>query len=293
MSMPCRITLFKPVLILFILNAGTSWTTANSLDSLVLPLWSGVAPGSEGRSHEAELAKDWWVKNIHSPSLTAYFPDPALANGTSVIICPGGGHRELVFNAEGVDAAKFFNRLGITAFILKYRLAREEGSPYQLDVHVPMDAWRAVRLVRHKAKEWRLNPERIGLMGFSAGGEVVASIAYKNGQGDAGLPDPVDRENGKPSFQILVYPGPLWIPASLPGDAPPAFMVTAIDDACCSGTVLKLLSLYHAAHLSAEAHIYAQGKHAFNMGQRSTLITLKTWPQRLADWLQDNGYLTR
>lgn len=267
---------FYPLLVFFLLSLRPLPAYTQSTDSLVIPLWPEGAPGSAGRAQEEELAKDWWVKNIHRPSLTGFFPDPNIANGTSVIICPGGGHSALVFNAEGVDAAKFFTRLGVTAFVLKYRLAREEGSPYQLDVHVPMDAWRALRLVRSRAQEWRLNPARVGMMGFSAGGEVVAAIAYQNGQGPVQAPDPIDRQNGKPSFQILVYPGPLWIPTSLPADAPPAFMVAAIDDACCSGPVIQLLNLYHAAHLPAEAHIFAQGKHAFNMGQRSTLISLKT-----------------
>src|SRR5690606_24065900 len=146
----------------------------------VFPLWEDGAPGFEHLKDQPEKAKDWWVKNIHNPSLTAYFPEKEKANGTAVIICPGGGHKELVFDAEGRDAALYLNTLGITAFVLKYRLAREEGSPYELGIHSREDALRAVRTVRNNAKKWGLDVNKIGMLGFSAGGEVVASVAYEN-----------------------------------------------------------------------------------------------------------------
>lgn len=256
-----------------------------------IPLWADGAPGFEDRRDEPEQAQDWWVRNIHNPSITAYLPPADKATGAAVIICPGGGHRELVFDAEGRDAAVFLNSLGVAAFALKYRLGREEGSPYAVDVHPREDAYRAMRLVRSRADEWRIDPRRIGMMGFSAGGEVVAMVAYSSGDGDPSAPDPVDRFNGRPDFQILIYPGPLGIPETVPADAPPAFLLAAIDDPCCAEPTIDLLQKYHAAGVPAEAHVFARGGHAFNMGQRSELITLKTWPQRLADWLADNGYL--
>lgn len=256
----------------------------------VIPLWEGGAPGFESRRNEPEQAKDWWVKNIHNPSLTVFLPPADIANGTAVVICPGGGHSQLVFDAEGKDAALFFNKLGVAAFVLKYRLAREVFSPYTLDVHVPQDAYRAMRLVRSKAKTWNLDPHRIGMMGFSAGGEVVAFVAYAKGDGDPAAKDPIDRENGKPDFQILIYPGPLGIPETVPPDAPPAFMLAANDDVCCAGPIVNLLTRYRAAKVPVEVHLYSQGKHAFNMGQRSELNSIKTWPARLEDWLKDNNF---
>jgi acetyl esterase/lipase len=256
-----------------------------------IPLWPKGAPGFEDRRDEPEEAKDWWVRNIHNPSITVYLPPAEKATGAGVVICPGGGHRELVFNAEGHDAAVFLNSLGVAAFVLKYRLAREEGSPYDLDKHPREDAYRAMRLVRNRATAWKIDPNRLGMMGFSAGGEVVAMIAYASGEGDPKAADPIDRLNGKPNFQILIYPGPLGIPEVVPADAPPAFLLAANDDPCCATPTINLLQRYHVAKVPVEAHIYAQGSHAFNMGQRSDLKTLSTWPQRLADWLADNHFL--
>ena len=197
-----------------------------------------------------------------------------------------------MFNAEGVEAAAFLNRIGVAAFVLKYRLVREENSPYKFD-HVKQDAYRAMRLVRSRAKEWGVDVNRLGMLGFSAGGEVVAMVAYGDGNGDKNAKDPVDRENGKPDFQMLVYPGPSFIPETISTDAPPAFLLAANDDPCCSGSVVEILNKYRAAKVPIEVHLYTQGNHAFNMGNRSQLNSIKTWPQRMADWLGDNGYLKK
>ncbi|HTJ52454.1 MAG TPA: alpha/beta hydrolase [Cyclobacteriaceae bacterium] len=259
--------------------------------SFVVPLWQQGAPGFESRRGEAELAKDYWVKNIHNPSLTVFLPPASKANGAAVVICPGGGHRELVFNAEGVDAAKFFNSIGIAAFVLKYRLAREPGSPYTIEQHVKQDVSRAMRLVRSRAVEWKVDPTRLGIMGFSAGGEVVALIAYGNGTEGSDQNNAVDKMNARPDFQILIYPGPLGIPTVVAPTAPPAFLLAANDDMCCSGPIVDLLVNYRKAKLPIEVHLYNQGSHAFNMGKRSTLKSISSWPQRLGDWLSDNGYL--
>ena len=258
---------------------------------LVLPLWPNGAPGFEGRRNEPEQARDYWVKNIHNPSITVFLPPAGKATGAAVVICPGGGHRELVYNAEGVEPARFLNSLGVAAIVLKYRLSREEGSPYRLDTHPRQDAYRALRLVRSHAREWGLDPARVGMLGFSAGGEVVATVAYADGHGDPRAPDPVDRLNGKPDFQLLIYPGPLGIPAAVDATAPPAFLLAANNDVCCSGPVVQLLAAYRQAHVPVEVHLYAQGSHGFNLGQRSQLASLNSWPQRMADWLADNNIL--
>jgi acetyl esterase/lipase len=115
-------------------------------DSLVIPLWKNGAPGFENKKNEPEEAKDYWVKNINNPSITVFFPPPEIANGTAVLICPGGGFRLLVFKSEGLDPAKYLNKLGITAIILKYRLPREPNSPYSLDnnrlkMHIALCDW--------------------------------------------------------------------------------------------------------------------------------------------------------
>jgi acetyl esterase/lipase len=258
------------------------------LDSLVLPLWKNGAPGFENRKNEPEEARDYWVKNIHNPGITVYFPRADIANGTAVVICPGGGHRLLVFKSEGIDPARYLNKLGIVAIILKYRLAREPNSPYSLDKQPQEDAYRAMRLVRSHCKEWKIDSSRVGMLGFSAGGEVVDVIAFAAGNGNATASDPVDRLNGKPDFIIQIYPGPLNIPDSVPHNAPPAFLLAANDDTCCSVTVIRLLEKYRQAKGTVEAHILEHGDHGFNMGYRSSLQSVKTWPLLMTNWLLDN-----
>jgi acetyl esterase/lipase len=256
-----------------------------------VPLWPKGAPGYESRRNEPEEAKDYWVKNIQNPSITVYLPPKAKATGTAVVICPGGGHRLLVYKAEGSDAAAFLNSIGVAAFVLKYRLFREEHSPYTLDKDVRQDAYRAMRLVRSRAAEWGIDTGRVGMLGFSAGGEVVALVAYAPGKGDPNAADPIDRLNGRPNFQMLVYPGPLGVPDKVPADAPPAFLIAANQDTCCSVPIVHLLERYREAKVPVEAHILSQGNHAFNMGARSNLQAIKAWPQRLADWMADNQLL--
>ncbi|MDB5120441.1 MAG: 1,4-beta-xylanase [Sphingobacteriales bacterium] len=278
------------VLILFLGFIQLSFAQSKPL---VVHLCEKGAPGFENRKNEPEEAKDYWVKNIHNPSIAVYFPAKEKANGSAVIICPGGGHRILVYNAEGVEAAEYLNNLGVTAIVLKYRLAREENSPYDLNKHPQQDAYRAIRLVRSRAKEWGIDTNRVGMLGFSAGGEVVASVAYGSGKGDPTAKDPIDRLNGKPNFQILVYPGPLGVPEVVPADAPPAFMLAANNDECCSLPVVSLLQKYRTAKVPIEVHIYAKGAHAFNMGSRSEFSSLRAWPQRMADWLLDMNFLSK
>src|SRR5262249_53174652 len=142
-------------------------TTVRADEPQVVPLWPNGAPGFEARREEPEQAKDYWVRNIHNPSITVFLPPKEKATGAAVVICPGGGHRELVFNAEGADAARYLNSIGAAAFALKYRLGREQGSPYKIETHAREDGLRAMRLVRSRAKEWSIDPARVGIMGFS------------------------------------------------------------------------------------------------------------------------------
>jgi acetyl esterase/lipase len=273
------------------LGAVTISLSLAAQDSIgVFPLWPKGAPGFENRRDLPEQAKDYWVKNIHNPSIQVYLPPKNKATGAAVVICPGGGHRLLVYNAEGRDPALFLNKIGVAAIILKYRLFREDSS-YSFEKDIRMDAYRAMRLVRSRAREWGIDTGRVGMLGFSAGGEVVELIAYDPGRGDPLAPDPIDRLNGKPDFQLLVYPGPLGVPQTIPKDAPPAFLLAANDDPCCAVPVVKLLEKYREAKVPVEAHIISGGNHGFNMGDRSNLQAVKTWPQRMADWMADMGLL--
>ena len=256
----------------------------------VIPLWPNGAPGFENLKDIPEQAKDYWVKNINNPSLTVFLPAKGKVNGAAVVVCPGGGHRLLVYNAEGVEAAKFLNDLGITVFVLKYRLGRDTNSPYKIEVHARADGLRAMRLVRSLSGQYGLDTNRIGMMGFSAGGEVVDMVAFDQGSAQPIVTDPIDQLDAKPNFLIQIYPGPLFIPDKVPANAAPIFLLAANDDLCCSPSIIRLLQAYRAAKVPVEAHLLAKGDHGFNMGNRSKLKSVNTWPQRLADWLDDNNY---
>jgi acetyl esterase/lipase len=182
----------------------------------------------------------------------------------------------------------YLTNFGIAAFALKYRLPRETNSPYSLPKHAREDGQRAMRLVRSHAKEWGIDPNRIGIMGFSAGGEVASLVTYSPGEGDPNATDPIERLNASPNFQIMIYPGPLGIPETVPTNAPPSFWLAANDDRQPARTISEMLPKYRAAKVPIEVHLFAKGGHAFNMGTRSKLTTIKGWPSRLADWLTDN-----
>src|ERR1700761_4584625 len=229
---------YLKLILCLVIFPATLWAQT---EPTVIPLWPNGAPGFENRKNEPEQAKDYWVRNIHNPSLTVFLPAKDKANGAAVVVCPGGGQRLLVWTAEGIDPAKYLANLGFTVFVLKYRLGRDTLSPYKIEVHARQDGLRAMRLVRSKAAEYNLDPNRIGLMGFSAGGEVVDMVAFGPNNPDPSAPDPIDRQNAKPNFLIQIYPGPLFVPDQIPADSPPAFLLAANDDACCSISVMKLL----------------------------------------------------
>jgi acetyl esterase/lipase len=232
------------------------------------------------------------VRDINNPTLTVFLPPKEKANGTAVVVCPGGGFTNLVYNSEGKDAAAFLNSLGVTAFVLKYRLFRQPGSPYGME-NVKEDIFRAMRLAKSLAGTYHLDTARLGVMGFSAGGEVAGWVSYHFRESHAPHPDRVDALSARPAFQVLIYPGPLVVPDSVSADAPPSFLLAANEDACCSEPVVRLLQLHRKAKVPVEVHLYQNGAHAFNMGKRSEYITLKNWPQRLAEWMEDDGWLKK
>ena len=290
---PNHTTIMKILLLNVALLLAALPLTAQAQDApKVIPLWEKGAPGFEDRRDEPEQAASYWVKNVHNPSLTVFLPSKDKATGAAVIVCPGGGFKELGFNGEGVAPAQFLTNLGIAAFALKYRLPRETNSPYSLPKHAREDGQRAMRLVRSHAKEWGIDPNRIGIMGFSAGGEVASLVAYSPGDGEAKATDPIDQLSASPSFQIMIYPGPLGIPEVIRTNAPPSFWLAANDDRQPARTIAEMLPKYRAAKVPIEVHLFAKGGHAFNMGNRSKLVTVKRWTNRLADWLADNVLVT-
>ena len=282
--MKLKLKFFMPVLLLPLMAMAQP-------KPQVISLWEKGAPGFEDRKDIPEQAKDYWVRNINNPSVTVFLPPAGKSNGCAVVVAPGGGFRELVFHAEGEQVAEFLNPLGVTVFVLKYRLPAEKGSPYSLD-NVKQDAYRAIRLVRSRAGEFQIDPNRVGMLGFSAGGAVVMMVAYDKGDGDPKAADPVDRLNGRPDFQMMVYPGGNP-PSIVPPDTPPAFLICANDDEYgCDKVTLDLLEKYRNAKVPVEAIFFARGKHAFNMGDRSAYAAIRNWPQRMAEWMGDSGFMT-
>ncbi|MEO7276449.1 MAG: alpha/beta hydrolase [Sphingomicrobium sp.] len=256
----------------------------------VVRLYPDGAPGSQSRRNEPEQAQDYWVKNIHDPTLTVYRADPAHASGASVIIFPGGGHSLLVFANEGAKGAEVLNRMGITAFVLKYRLAREPGSTYTIEGDAAGDASRSVKWVRAHAAQYGLDPRRIGVMGFSAGGELASLVANYPTEYAKAPRDALSNVSARPDFQILVFPGPLAVKSAIRPDAPPAFLVAGSRDECCGPPTVALYELLTNAKVSAELHMYAKAGHAFNIDETNRISVLH-WPDRLFEWMSDSGLL--
>lgn len=269
-------------------------TALGRQEPLVLPLWPNGAPGSESRKSEPETKPhNYSIANIYNPSITVFKPTEGAANGCAIVVAPGGGHRELVYGAEGVEPAKFFNKLGITAIVLKYRLFRETGSGLTFEKDNRADAERAMRLVRSHASEWGIDEHRVGFIGFSAGGETLSIVTFQGGLGSATAPDPIDRLDSRPDFAMWIYPGGLGIPTTPLKNPPPGFLLTANDDDSHTKAVMQIANMYRDAKASLELHVLASGGHGFNLGQRSKLASVKTWPTRLSDWLSDQGFLQK
>ena len=147
-------------------------------------------------------------------------------------------------------------------------------------------------LIRTRAAEWNLDTNRIGVMGFSAGGEVAAMLIYSPTAGDPDSKDPVERLDCHSDFQIVIYPGPLGIPEQIPSNAPPAFFVVANDDNSHVGPVLAQIEKYRQVRRPVEVHLYARGGHGFNLGRRSKYSSIKGWPQRMTEWMEDSGFIS-
>ena len=252
----------------------------------VIPLWEQGPPGFESRKNEAEVVDKGAITNIHNPSITVFLPEAGKATGVGVIVAAGGGLARLGFQGEGIEPARLLADHGFAAFALKYRLPRQPGVPYKFEEHSLEDGQRAMRLVRSKAAEFGIRPEKVGMLGFSAGGEVVSITSYRPGPGNPQAADPIDRLDGRPAFQMLVYPGPLGIPSRLPAGSPPAFLLIAADDPHTS-VILNLMNLFRESDIDYEAHVYARGGHGFGLGKSATRRGLKNWSERMIDWLHD------
>lgn len=255
-----------------------------------LPLWPKGAPGSEARVAEPEKMEKNNVTNVHNPSLTPFFPAKDQATGVAVIIAPGGGHSKLCLGHEGYALGQWMADHGIAAFVLKYRLAREPGSTYSIQDHAMADTRRALRTVRTRAAEWGIKPDRVGIMGFSAGGELAAFAAM---QSDAGKPEAVDaieRASSRPDFQALIYPGTSGLFNAEKG-MPPLFIACGYSDRPDIAEGMATLYLkYKKAGVPAELHIYSNAGHGFGY-RDGTTTAAGAWPFRFREWLVDSKLL--
>lgn len=260
----------------------------------VILLWPGAAPGSEGRTEPEKVrvtdTGEHVVSGVHQPNLTVYLPAPGTANGAAVIVCPGGGHRELWVDHEGHAVARWLAGRGIAAFVLKYRLAREPGSTYRVEVEALADAQRALRLVRTRATEWQIDPARVGVLGFSAGGEVAGLVSRKFDGGQPGAADVIERQSSQPAFQALIYPGRSQNIEPSAGN-PPAFLLAGYDDRPdISEGLAEVYLRFKKAGVPAELHLYSGVGHGF--GQRATNKgPVAGWLDRFHDWLAGRGLL--
>lgn len=276
--------------LIFFLSAG-------HLAGVELPLWTSGAPGSETMAGKSEVitapakpGDSTKVSSIHNPSLLVYLPPKEKSTGAAMIIAPGGGHRFLSIDTEGTNVAEWLNNIGVAAFVLKYRLAKEEGSPYKVEEHALADAQRAIRTVRAKSEEWHVNPSKIGLMGFSAGGEVAVLAATRYDAGKPDSADPIERQGSKPDYQILIYPGVRADTVVVTKDTPPAFMLCADNDRGPATAIPALYLAFKKAGVPAEVHIYNSGGHGFGLKRDPRPNPIySTWALRLQDWMADTG----
>ena len=296
-------------------------SAASAAEPQTLDVWPGKPPGDAGKPQE-EQWQGKRVTHVSHPTLTVFRPEKEKDIGVAVIVCPGGGYAALMMDYEGEDVARWLNTVGVTGIVLKYRVPAPTGMPrWQPALQ---DGQRAVSLVRSKAKEWGIDPDRIGMLGFSAGGHLTAATSTNFDRRSYDPADDADRVSCRPDFQIVIYPGgllekrekkegapaekvddkPVEKPAAPPPESPtgglspeirvdaktpPAFIVQANDDRVNAENSVYLYLALKKAGVPAELHIYAAGGHGF--GIRKSEKPCATWPERCAEWMKSRGIL--
>jgi acetyl esterase/lipase len=282
----------------------------------VIPLWTGTPPNPQPAGAPEERVEDGpavWLRHVRNPAIEVRLPARGNATGQAVVVCPGGGYGGLAYDWEGTDIAAWLNSRGIAAIILRYRLPADGDVTHRKWLVPLLDAQRAIRLTRARASEWGLNPAKVGIIGFSAGGHLAATAGTLFDAGEPAAADPVDRLSSRPDFLILVYAVISMQPETthagsrqnLLGDNPPAdlvkrysaerqvtaatppsFLVHAEDDDAVS--VQNSLLFYQALlahHVKAELHVYPYGGHGFSLAIGKG--RLQDWTQLCARWLAE------
>ena len=270
-----------------------------------IDLWPDKPPGDKGDVGEEKVlenkpgeAKIIRITNISHPTLTVFRPDKDKDTGAAVVIAPGGGYSILAWDLEGEEVAAWLNSVGVTGVVLKYRVPRRPGTPNDAaPPQAQMDAQRAISLVRSKAAEWNLDPKRIGMLGFSAGGNLTAWTATNFDKRSYEPIDAADKVSCRPDFAVLVYPAYLLnkdgdglaADIRVTKETPPMFLAHAGDDKVLPQNSVEMYLALKKAGVPAELHVYASGGHGF--GLRPSGKPCSTWPRRCADWMKDQGLL--
>jgi acetyl esterase/lipase len=278
---------------------------AQTSDSTKIYLWTEGAPLAKG------------TEEIDKPSITVYFPAKEKATGAAVLICPGGGYVALALNHEGWQVAKWYNDLGITAIILRYRVNSWDHQKYQYPAQW-MDVSKAMRMVRTKAQDWKLNPQKIGVMGFSAGGHLASCLGTMYDEGNPKAKDPIEKFSNKPDFMVLVYPvisfntkhASVFSRGNFAGEnasqsfvdsmstysrvtskTPPTFIMFTDEDKVNAMNGILFYTALKENKVSAELHIYERGPHGYGIYPKEERIA--DWTERLKNWLRNREWIIK
>ena len=294
------------LLLLWIVPTPSSAKDGEQPKPSVIALWPEKPPGDregigeekvlESKPEEKQVKR---ITNVTQPTLTIFRPAKEKDTGAAVLIAPGGGYNILAWDLEGEEVAAWLNSIGVTGIVLKYRVPRRSGSlKDEPPPQALMDGQRAISLVRSKAKDWGIDPQRIGMLGFSAGGHLTAWTATNFEKRSYEATDEVDRVSCRPDFAVLIYPaylvgkdlGKLSPTLPIGKTTPPMFLAHAGDDGVRPENSIAMYVALKKAGVTAELHVYASGGHGF--GLRPSTHPASAWPARCGEWLKSRGLLT-
>ncbi|MCW5560184.1 MAG: alpha/beta hydrolase [Verrucomicrobiae bacterium] len=299
----------RTVVLASLLAVGALISPQAEAPATPVPLWSGKAPGeTKALDPEKDISKPGEglvagkplirLGNISEPTLQVFRPPAHLDNGSAVVVCPGGGYHILALDLEGTEVCEWLNSIGVTGILLKYRVPKREGRPPH---EAPLqDVQRALHLTRHHAADWGIRPDRIGVLGFSAGGHLAALASTRFASAAYPASDAADAVSCRPDFSILIYPAYLTdkdqedrISPDLPvgTNTPPTFLSISQDDPVRVETVLGYAAGLQRHRVPMEVHVFPTGGHGY--GLRRTENPVTHWPDRATEWLRSNGWLNR
>ena len=280
---------------IFVLVTLLGMPSGIAAEPLVLDLWPDRVPLSGQKAESSEEVRTnkngiLRITNVTRPQMTVYRPnDP---NGAAVLVCPGGGYKILAYEHEGTDVCEFLTEHGVTAILLKYRVPSSQEVALQ-------DAQRAIGMIHHHAEEWGIDSDRIGMLGFSAGGNLTVMTCLHGSERTYEIDEKLDINNPTPSFAVPVYPaylvergteGPLLSAITVKDTSPPLCLVHAADDPWTASSSFLLAVEYKKHDVPCEVHVYAKGGHGFGMKKKG--LPVDAWPDRVVEWMDSMGYLT-